>query len=235
MSTPWAKTPFHKLTFQVPWDGSHPAQPSCLLQAQHPQVFNYCSLDTVSVLFIILLTCYCVFCCSFENMPLTQGSVPIAQRLRNLFLNWLLTTHACAISVRQLCFYLLMFMSQQHDKCSSKLSSWPSALLSGLEVSSPLHPLCSSQTANSRQMFVPVICSRRQRCLGIGTVLTLPPFPAHSKGLEKTALIWVLLKGNQHSTCALISSEFRGPVLSLLHTVLFRMDDISQCACGFDF
>lgn len=126
MSTPWAKTPFHKLTFQVPWGGSHPAQPSCLLQAQHPQVFNYCSLDTVSVLFITLLTSYCVFCCSFENMPLTQGSVPIAQCLQNLFLNWVVTTHACSISVRQLCFYLLMFISQQHDKCSSKLTLDPS-------------------------------------------------------------------------------------------------------------
>lgn len=143
-------------------DISSTAQPSCLLQAQHPQVSNYCSLDTVSVLFIPLLTSYCVFCCSFENMPLTQGSVPIAQCLRNLFLNWLSTTHACSISVTQLCFYLLMFISQQHDKCSSKLSFWPFALLSGLEVSSPLHPLCSSQTANSQQTFVPVICSRRQ-------------------------------------------------------------------------
>lgn len=160
MSTPWAKTPFHKLTFQVPWGGSHPARPSCLLQAQHPQVFNYCSLDTVSVLFITLLTSSCVFCCSFENMPLTQGSVPTAQCLRNLFLNWVVT---CMF---YLCQATLFLPFDVHISAAWQMliqtHSWPFALLSGLEVSSPLHPLCSSQTANSQQMFVPVICSRRQ-------------------------------------------------------------------------
>lgn len=161
----------------------------------------------------------------------------MAQRLWNLFLNWLLTTHACSISISQPCFYFSMFASQQPENAHRNAALDPLLCFLNLRISSSPHTV-SPQTENSGQMSYAVICSTGQRCLGTGRLSQ----HCHSSQLSPEAWQRQCLLSSPSilkttPQVCLISSEFRWPVLSPLHSVLlFRhMGGIGEFVCGSGF
>lgn len=173
--------------------------------------------------------------------------MPTAHCLWNLFLNWLTYlsyqkqhVHVLSPSVNPVSIFQCLFLHSLRE-CSSKLRSWPLALVLELEVvivSFPLHTLCSPQTADLWQMSC--TCYLLQPTVMPGhrlPVWTLPLFWLSLEGWKIQCLLLSASLLQQNTTLQMSPDALRvqGPVLSPLRAGLLckQMGGIRESVCGF--